>query len=254
MRSLKFCLVLMLIPLPVFAESACDRPLITSDNSANISPDLAFLRHVAKSVGCRIELAPYSTSYSRRLLLLREGKIDVLTLASKRIERTEYAYFSDAYRQEQYVLFVRPENSRAYLTPLDLITQRIPTIAPSGGWFGPTWEIVYPLLQQKRLIQQYDSYEQGLRLLYATPVRGEVLLGDYALMRMEAQRLGLIIPKVNSFPINSEPTHLMFSKRSITPELVSAFDEAIQKQRGFFTSIEMLPVNSPAFSQAPQNH
>ena len=250
-RRFGACLLFTLFPLLAWAKPVCERPLITSDNSASISPDLAFLRLIAKSVGCSVELVSYSTTHPRRLRLLQQGEIDILTLASKREDRLAYAYFSQAYRQEQYVFFVRPENTRAPISPFDLVSGRIATIAPSGGWFGPTWDIVHPLLQQKKLVLHYDSYEQGLRLLYATPTRGEVLLGDYALIRMEAPRLGLAVPKLNSLPVNSEPTHFMFSKKSVSPALVAAFDEAIQQQRGFFATIEVLPVSYPAFTQQP---
>ncbi|QGX40336.1 substrate-binding periplasmic protein [Permianibacter aggregans] len=244
--------VLCMLFLPVVeAQSSCARPLRTAFPVAEPSfrlqeaqtPDFRFLQYTAKRLGCEISVVPAPVSFARRQRMLAEGEIDVLTLASVREDRLAFAYFSDAYRAETYRIYVRPDSPWKQLDWATLFNTEHTIIAPAGGWFGNKWQQAIPLLIEQHRLQPYHSINQGLRQLYASPPRGEWFMADELILPYVVRGSGFPMPRPLDFVINSESSHLMFSKRSVPAELVQQFNRQIAMNRNFFESERFLAVS-----------
>lgn len=246
--------VLCMLFLPVVeAKPLCARALRTAFPAAESSfrlletqtPDFRFLQYTAKQLGCEISVVPTPVSFARRMRMLADGEIDVLTLASVRKDRQEFAYFSDAYRNETYRIFVRPDSPWKHLDWPTLRNTEHAIIAPAGGWFGDRWQELQPLLIAQQRLQPYHSVDQGLRQLYATPPRGDWLMVDELLLQYVVRGSSYSMPRALDLIVTTESVHLMFSKRSVPAELVQQFNRQIAMHRNFFESERFWAVSPP---------
>ena len=253
MRRTLAALMCWLALTTVEAQSVCARPLRTAFPVAEASfrlqeaqtPDFRFLQYTAKQLGCEISVLPAPVSFARRQRMLAEGEIDVLTLASVREDRLAFAYFSDAYRAETYRVYVRPDSPWKQLDWATLLNTEHTIIAPAGGWFGNQWQKAIPLLIEQHRLQPYHSIDQGLRQLYASPPRGEWFMVDELILPYFVRSSGYPMPRPLNLVINSESVHLMFSKRSVPPELVQQFNRQIAMHRNYFQSERFWAVSPP---------
>ena len=74
--------------------------------------DIDILQALTRELNCELQLVP--GDWANLLSQLQAGELDVLPGASKNAERERYAWFSNAYRQEQFVLLTRTEMEMDY--------------------------------------------------------------------------------------------------------------------------------------------
>lgn len=237
--ALRAAILAAALLLPATAALACPRPLIVHPGSEVLSQgrldgreaDFMLLNLIARRAGCALSISGTPMINLRRLESLRNGQIDVIAAASDLPERREYAWFSQPYRHDQVRLYVRNSDARTQgISNLDqLLNSDVQIIAPRNSWFGSAFEALRPRLRAANRLHEPNEARLALAMLLSPQPRGDVLIAETAnLQRLmdkhPADALRALAPVLNDAAV-----HLMFSKRSVTPETVARFDKAIRE-------------------------
>ncbi|HEY9104991.1 substrate-binding periplasmic protein [Chitinimonas sp.] len=254
------CLILLLVLATTSGEAACSRvlrvpfehwrPYAYLDAAGKPTGlEVALLKAIGQEAGCHIRYLQ-DIPRKRRLLMFRQGEIDLLLAASDTPERQAYAWFSLPYREEEVLPFaLAGDESVRSLTSLDMVlAARLPLIVPSDGWYGARYARLLQDFETAGLLTRYERYEQAARLLASG--RGRVVIGDRYALRLSAREAGAQLAEMD-FVINRDPVHLMLSKRSLLPADRDALDGAIRRliQRGTLQAIRARYLN-----MAPAGH
>ncbi len=224
--------------LTATAVSACPRPLIVHPGSEVLSQgrldgreaDFMLLNLIARRAGCALSISGTPMINLRRLESLRNGQIDVIAAASDLPERREYAWFSQPYRHDQVRLYVRSADPRAQdISNLDqLLNSDLQIIAPRNSWFGSAFEALRPRLRAANRLHEPNEARLALAMLLSPQPRGDVLVAETANLQRLMDKYAADALKPLAPVLNDAAVHLMFSKRSVTPETVARFDKAIR--------------------------
>ena len=163
---------------------------------------------------------------------LRSGQVDILLGASQTPARQEFAFFSEPYRTEQYSLYVRKDElaDMSYASVASFIEDGKRVGVVEDYYYGPqvsmlrdgiatTKYFVSAIIGELNIARLLDKNIDGFlddTYVGAAFIRRKAL-GDY----IAAQ--GLII--------DSGDAHFMFSKQSVSPEQVAAFNQALQQAK-----------------------
>ncbi|WP_168224787.1 substrate-binding periplasmic protein [Rhodoferax aquaticus] len=190
--------------------------------------DIELVQRIAKEAGCTLAISG-DIPPKRQLAQIKAGEQDIQFAASITPERQEFAHFSPSYRSELMVLFAEHGRGKSIaLQDMRQLTQRDWTvIAPFQGWYGEAYAAVSPVLDKENRLTTYKTTEQGLDQLNAK--RGDLLLGDLYSFLYVARQRNMPQPDVLPVPVNDDAVSLMFSKKSMAPGDVEAFNRAIDK-------------------------
>lgn len=234
-RSVKLLLILAIFA-PYPCVMACDTVFRVVRENREDDQEI-FARSVIEKAGCKIEIIKpvKGVVIDRRLVMIREGIIDLLVGVNKRPEREEYGYFSRPFRKEFVRIWAKKEDWDKY-KDFDLATfseKGIKLLGPSAGWYGPEFEAIRKA-SDKNLIQT-TNIPHGLELLLRS--RGDVLLGaDNFESRFpdEVKERLVLLPPV----LYEDTIHFMYSKKTVPIETVKIIDKVL---------VELLsePVTSP---------
>lgn len=190
--------------------------------------DIELVQRIAKEAGCTLAISG-DVPPKRQLAQIKLGEQDLQFAASITPEREAFAYFSPAYRTEVMVLFTAQGRGKHIdLKDLRQLAQRDWTlIAPFQGWYGEAYAAISPTLDKETRLTTYKTTEQGLDQLSAK--RGDLLLGDLYSFLYVARQRNMPQPDVLPVPVNADAVSLMYSKKSMEPGDVEAFNRAIDK-------------------------
>ncbi|WP_420414251.1 substrate-binding periplasmic protein [Roseibium sp.] len=210
------------------------RPYQKVDGKEISGMDFEVIGAVLEKLGCRLDAK--ALPWARHLKGIEDGDVDIASPVSKTAEREAFANFSSPYVDAQEVLFVRAGNEGTYSSLADFFEK--------GGKLGTIREYAYggdfSALKDKYAgqIQETDSQESNLKKLAAGRI--DATLGEVFVVSEDVKRLGFS-DKVTkaSFLISSDPSYIMFSKKSVPAEFVAAFSEQMQamKASGEFEAI-----------------
>lgn len=164
----------------------------------------------------------------RALKMLENGEVDLVAAASVTPERQTYGYFSAPYRQERVVMFVRRDDPATHgiMRFEDVLAAHLHIAAGSSGSYGPAYDAARPQLEAAGLLVLNASLEQRLELLARHRV--DVVVEDEVAAASTARNLGLTGSlQVVGTPLSEEPVRLLFSRKSVSAELVAAVNRAI---------------------------
>lgn len=194
--------------------------------------DVENTRAVAREAG-------YSVAYSYRpwqqhIAQMREGTADIAAGMTKTPEREAFLHFSRPYRQETNVLYV-PAGQSAQL-PFASVEAMVAHFRDTGFRLGVVQGFAYadPAINAyiadprnaERIVSVQSEYE-NLRNLVDGRIDG--LLADRLVAATSAWRGGFR-SRVEEHPLRlSVDIHFGFSKRTVPPEVVARFDEAITR-------------------------
>jgi len=193
--------------------------------------DIELIRAAAKKVGCTLRYREYG--WQRILEQLKSGGIDVATSATLSPERERYAYFSVPYRRAEMAIYVRRgESGRFDIPSLQSIAGtdfRLGTIG-SYEYGAPFSDLIRVPAFAERLRPAAD-YKAALRRLIDGRVDG-FLTDDVGVMVAEARALG-IETEVERYPLSlpAQEIRFMFSRVSVDPAIVAAFDESLERMK-----------------------
>lgn len=181
---------------------------------------------VVKNMGCAIKFK--EMPWKRLLYSVETGRIDMVASASKTSEREQWAYFSDPYRQDKRVLFVLKGGSEKYkFTKMeDLIRPDFKIGINRGVSNGEVFDKFLENPEFIKQVKEVTSNEFNIKKLLAGRIQGflyEEIPGIY-----EIRNLGAL-DKVEVHPmvISSGDIHVMFSKKTLTPEFVEKFNKSL---------------------------
>lgn len=172
------------------------------------------------------------TPWKRVIKDLKEGHLDAGLGASITQERKEWALFSDPYRQESAVLFVRKEKKDQYdfKSLEDIIGSDFTLGVTRGYYYGPEYE---RLIKQKDFsdrVEEVKVNENNYRKLQRGRIDG--FLADPVSGTAGLKSLG-IWDEVAPHPMKvfSNDIHVIFSKKRVGPEYVEKFNKSLEQVR-----------------------
>lgn len=190
--------------------------------------DIELARQIGDAVGC--ELTFSKLPWARQLSELRNGSLDVAMSASWTEERNEYVRFSIPYRQSEMAIFVRRGTVADYpltgLVDIPKVDFRLGVVI--GYYYGEAFEELRKQAAFAAFIDPASDYPTNIRKLLHDRIDG-FLSDDLAVMRAEARALDAL-DMIERYPLQlpGDDFHIMFSRRSVGPEIVAEFDEELE--------------------------
>lgn len=201
--------------------------------------DIELVSGVANGIGCTISYQ--QGTWVKLLAALQQGEIDILLGASKTEAREEFAYFSDAYRMEEFSLYVRKddEKSAAYSSLTEFVDK--------GRRIG----IVADYLYGEEVAELLDNPEKAKSFVNA--ILGELniarLLDEDIDGFLEDSFVGASMLRrkalsdyivAHGITIKTGNAYVMFSKQGITEEQLTLFNAELQRVKQSQTYKELL--------------
>lgn len=193
--------------------------------------DIEVIKAVAEEIGCALSFR--GMPWNRILLEIEKGAVDVTSSASWTTERDAWAWYSAPYRRPEVALFVRKGESRNHrlrsLADVPEAGFRLGLI--EGYFFGKEVASFMADPAFAALTESAADYTVNLTKLLHGRIDG-FLVDDVHVLRAEAQALG-VLDAVERHPVEIEGVdlHYMFSRKSVSRDLVDAFDQALARMR-----------------------
>ncbi len=193
--------------------------------------DIDLMRRIGEQAGCAVAFR--ELPWTRILLELQAGRIDATTSVQHTPERDGFAYFSVPYRKGELALFTR--RGEASALPINDFEdwagtgKRLGVIL--GYSYGPS---VDPVLASPEVVALTDvapDYATAIRMLVSG--RTDAFLSeDVNVMAGEVAALG-VADDIERHPAHVPATeyHVMFSRESVPPDVVSAADLVIDEMK-----------------------
>ena len=188
--------------------------------------DIELVNMVADKLNCGIEYR--QDSWGNLLSLLKAGKIDMVLGASITEERKAFALFSEAYRSEEFLLYIRAEevhkHRQASVVDFVLDNNKIGTIGEY--YYG---EELSGLMDDEKYGKQFQPVFMG-EINLARLLDGDIdgFLEDSFVGASLVRRKGLakyITP--HQAKISTGDVYVMFSRATISPQKVNDFNQAL---------------------------
>jgi polar amino acid transport system substrate-binding protein len=243
MRMSAVLLVGMILAAPLSgraAEAACAlrvgwepyAPYTYADDAGEVTgADIELIRALADEVGCALEFA--QLPWARILREIENGTLDVSTSTSWTPERTQWAWFSEPYRETEMAIYVRRgEVGRFDLNSLaDIAEQKFRLGVITDYYYGDEYQVLTADSRYDAWIDGATDYATNIRKLSSGRIDG-YLVEDVAVMEAELDRLGRT-EQVERYPlpIKGEQLRFMFSRKTVDADLVAAIDEALERLR-----------------------
>lgn len=190
--------------------------------------DVELSTSVAALAGYRIEFR--KLPWKRHLELMRRGSVHMASGISYTDERAVFLHYSVPYRTETVNLFIRKGDAGVMpLTSLvDLIGSSLTIGVQAGYYYGELFEQLMKQPEFKNHVETVYEGDANFRKLVLKRVDG--VLADPYVAAATLRSLGLTgqVEK-HPVPIHSDDIHFVFSRQSVAPEVVTAFNLAIEE-------------------------
>lgn len=190
--------------------------------------DVEIVSAVIDAAGCELTLVEgeWATLLSR----LKDGDVDLLTGATKTPSRESFAYFSDSYRDESFVLYLRSDEASQHAT------MTLQELLDRGFRVGVTLEYVYgDEISTLADDPQYEGLFDGVligEVNYAKLLSLEIdgFLEDpfvaSAIMRRKGLRREI---EAHPMELRSGEVHLMLSRASVEIGILERINQGLAK-------------------------
>jgi polar amino acid transport system substrate-binding protein len=188
--------------------------------------DVEMVHLIAKRIGCDVTFK--QDSWLNLLRQLREGDVDFVLGASITETRKQFAWFSDAYRQEIFQLYVRAEDQHKYrqATVPDFVTDGNRVGVIGAYFYGDKMSALMESERyRKQFVPAFMSEMNVVRLL-----DGDIdgFLDDSMVGSTMIRRKGLNrFVAEHQAKIKMGNVYVMFSQKSVSIELVKKFNRAM---------------------------
>jgi polar amino acid transport system substrate-binding protein len=190
--------------------------------------DIELVETVVTNMGCTITYQ--QGTWVNLLMALKEGEVDILLGASKTEAREQFALFSDAYRMEEFSLYIRSgDTTRAeFATVADFIQ--------SGSKIGIVEDYLYgDAVSAMRDGPDTAKYfvnaimgELNIARLLDSDIDGflEDSFVGASMLRRKALSSYIVAQGIT---IQTGNAYVMFSKKNVTPEQLATFNQHLAK-------------------------
>jgi polar amino acid transport system substrate-binding protein len=200
--------------------------------------DVELVNAIAAGAGCEMRFE--RDSWASLLRRVAAGEIDLISGATRTEEREDYAWFSEPYRQETFVLFTRVDHAERF--PGGTLRVKL----EDGMRLGVTDAYLYggevetlrddPALAESFVVASIG--ETNVTRLIDGEIDG--FLEDRFVAAAVVRRRGLEGEINAELVVSSNDVRLMFSKSSVDPALIERFNESMARLRadGEFDAIQ----------------
>ena len=206
-------------------------PYLYTDRLGKVAGlDVDIFKEVAKIAGCELKFE--QGDWAGLLAKLKKGEIDVLSGASATESRKDFAWFSEPYRSESFVLYVKADDFETYASQSfkSLIDSGIKIGAVVDYFYGDTVSAYQDAeMSSKQFV--YSQIDEGsFSLLLDSKVNA--VLEDPFVGTDVIRRKGWI-KDLRKLPIilHSGEVYFMFSKSSVDEKTLTKIDAALAKMR-----------------------
>jgi polar amino acid transport system substrate-binding protein len=190
--------------------------------------DIELITGVAESIGC--DIAYQQGTWVDLLSLLKQGNIDMLLGASKTEAREQFAFFSDAYRMEEFSLYIRSgdEKREAYKTLSEFIESGSRIGVVSDYLYGEEVAALLDDPEQSQFFKNAIMGELNIARLLDQDIDGflEDSFVGASMLRRKALS-DLIVAQ--GITIQTGNIYVMFSQQGITQDQLAKFNAQLQK-------------------------
>jgi polar amino acid transport system substrate-binding protein len=193
--------------------------------------DVELITAVVKEMGCDISYR--QGTWVKSLEKLRNGEVDMLMGASKTEAREAFALFSDAYRMEEFSLYIRKDDEKhgTYQSIDDFIENGSRIGIVDGYYYGPTISLLLDGTATSKSFMTSIIGELNVARLLDQDIDG--FLEDSFIGASILRRKGLSDYIVaHGLTIQTGDIFVMFSQESVTAEQVADFNAALVKVKG----------------------
>jgi polar amino acid transport system substrate-binding protein len=190
--------------------------------------DVELITAVVEDMGC--DISYQQDTWISSLDKLKNAQVDILLGASKTDAREEFAHFSDAYRMEEFSLYIRKDDEKhAAYQSLDSFIENGSKIGiVDGYYYGPKVSILLDGTATSKYFVPGIMGELNVGRLLDSDIDG--FLEDSFIGASILRRKGLSEYIVaNGITISTGDIYVMFSKQSVTPEQVATFNDSLNK-------------------------
>lgn len=199
--------------------------------------DIELMQAILENIGYQVTL--HELPWKRHLNNVETGRTDLAASASKTPEREQYAYFSDPYRTESVVMYIRAEDSgnHKFDSLQGIIGSEFTLAVTRGYYYGEEFEELMKNPEFKKHIREVNDNQLAQRQLVRNRVDG--FLEDPIAASIELGDEGLLDKVSIHMPIYSDDIFAMFSKKSTSMEMVEAFNKSLAelKKNGTYDQI-----------------
>ncbi len=189
--------------------------------------DVELVKAMAKEAKCELNFVQHD--WMTLLEKVRNGEVDLVASASVTEKRKQFAMFSDPYRSENFVLYVRAGDT-------DKFDADITKIVALGHKVGVTTDYIYgetvsKLQDDTQYANQFVYSAVGEANYYNLLQHNvDVIIEDPFVGAYNLKRKG-IDDQIEQLAvkIHSGDVHLMFSMQSVDHTTVSRFNDALKK-------------------------
>ncbi|PKG98345.1 ABC transporter substrate-binding protein [Paraglaciecola sp. MB-3u-78] len=185
--------------------------------------DIELVAAVVKGMGC--QLTYQQGTWVELLMALKQGDVDILLGASKTEAREEFALFSDAYRMEEFSLYIRKgDKVRAGYKTLSEFIQKGSRIGIVEDYFyGPDVSMLLDSAETSKYFVSAIMGELNVARLLDEDIDGyfEDSFVGAALLRRKALSNYIV---AHGITIQTGNAYVMFSQKSVTQEQLSDFN------------------------------
>lgn len=193
------------------------------DNKAS-GLDIELMQAIADEMDC--QLLTTQGTWVDLMAQLKVGDVDMLLGASVTPAREEFAYFSKPYRKEQFVMFVRAAASLPETTLAEFLTAGKKIGIVSEYFYGTDFAELLADYKFKTQFIEASLSELNIARLLDEEIDG--MIEDSFVARSMLRRKGLESQIArHAIELSSGDVFVMFSKKSVSAEQVSAFNDAL---------------------------
>ncbi len=200
--------------------------------------DIELIQAIADEMQCQLEFR--QGNWTDLISALKKGELDLLPGASRTAARESFAYFSDPYRNETFVLFIRSADTALlqYTSLAELLAAGKKVGIVSDYYYGETVASFYNDDNLKAAFVESPLSELNLKRLQDEEIDAmfeDSLVGGSMLRRKGlAEQIGQ-----HSIDLGQTNVYLMFGKNTVSEAQVAAFNQALQaiRQNGRYQAI-----------------
>lgn len=201
--------------------------------------DIELMVAVFEGMGC--QLTYQQDTWVDLLMALKEGEVDILLGASKTEARKGFALFSDAYRAEEFSLYIRQgdEERAEYETITEFIKNGGRIGIVEDYFYGPDVSILLHDDETSNYFVNAIMGELNVARLLDADIDGyfeDSFVGS-SLLRRKALSKYIVAQGIT---IQTGNAYVMFSQKSITPEQLMAFNSELAKVKSSPTYQDIL--------------
>ena len=196
------------------------------ENNSMAGIDVGIAQHIFSRAGYTVRYQ--ETSWARQLKWIEDGTIHVTASSMRTPERESFAYFSDPYYRESYILFIRKGEFGNYdISSLqDVVGSSFRLGVMRGSLYGDEFVRLMRNPEFSRQVEEVTSDEQNYQKLLTNRLDG--FIQESSRMLIEGKASGILEQVEPLFAIEGNFLHFMFSKQSVSPEIVAMFNEGLR--------------------------